>query len=704
MATLQNLRNKAGILLAAVIFIALAAFILGDLLQSGSSLMRGNQMRIAQIDGESVDYVEFQARFDEIANVYKSNNQTNSLDEKAYQQILTQTWETTLQEKIMGKIYDDLGIDVTPEEMFDMVQGNNLHPIIQQIFGDPQTGRVNKSNIIQFLKYIQENPTSPQKNSWLNVEKQILSSKKLSKYTDLVGKGLVANSIQAKQSLAEKEVTAALKFIQKKYSSVSDSAISVSNSEMKAYYDNHISEYEQKNQKILSYVTFDIVPSSDDEQEAQKFVSDLKSDFIKAENNAQFVNANADTRFEDTYVSDTEINPNLAAWAFSAVVNDVFGPIKEVDTYKLFKLNAIKMLPDSVQASHILIRVENGSNPQDAIAKIDSIKKVIESGRQSFELAARMNSSDGSASMGGDLGWFKKGMMVAPFEKAAFNAEKEELVVAQTQFGVHLIKVTAQGPKSKKVQLAVIDRKVTPSTTTYQNIYSTASQFAAKAQNLEGFNKVAAEQNISKRSATVGENDRSIPTLGAVRNLVRSAFIDGKVGKLVVGQDRSPIFETEERFIVAAIESEYEEGTKSFESVKSTIKMAVAKEKKQQIIADEFNKARGASIEQTGSSLGLEVGSASGFRLAFGSVNAIGYEPAVNGAVAKLDVSQQSKPIIGRNGVYIVQLTEKTGSTTGNIEAEKNILYQNATYRANYQAFETLKKQAEIVDNRWKFY
>src|SRR5574344_2565920 len=213
MATLQNLRNRAGVLLASLIFIALASFVLGDFLQSGNSIMRGKQLQIAEIDGESVEYAEFQSRYDEIAAIYKSNNQTNTLDENAHQQVLNQAWETLVQEKIMSKIDENLGIQVTSEEMFDMVQGKNLHPIISQIFGDPQTGAVNKSNVIQFLKYIEQNPNAPQKASWLNIEKQILSSKKLSKYTDLVGKALYANSLQAKQSIPEKNTTASLKFI-----------------------------------------------------------------------------------------------------------------------------------------------------------------------------------------------------------------------------------------------------------------------------------------------------------------------------------------------------------------------------------------------------------------------------------------------------------------------------------------------------------
>jgi peptidyl-prolyl cis-trans isomerase D len=704
MATLQNLRNRAGILLAAVIFIALASFVLGDLLKSGNSLIRGKQMEIAKIDGESIEYPEFQASFDEISKIYKTNNQVNNLDDKAYQQILNQTWETMVQDRVMGKIYEDLGIDVTSEEMFDMVQGNNLHPIIVQIFGDPQTHQVNKSNVIRFLKYIEENPTSPQKESWMNVEKQILSSKKLSKYTDLVAKGLTVNSLQAKQSIIEKNVTASLKFIQKKYTSITDNDIKCSDAELKKYYDEHLSEFDQKSQKILTYVVFDILPSSDDDRDALDYINKLKSDFIVADNNVQFVNANSDTRFEDIYQTEKELIPSVSAWAYSATINDVLGPIKDGDYYKLYKLNAIKMIPDSVKASHILIRVENASESKAAIAKIDSLKKLIESGRLSFELAARTNSADGSSQQGGDLGWFKRGMMVPEFEKAAFMAEKDELVTTQTKFGVHLIKVTAQGPKSKNVQLAVIDRQVSPSSATYQKIYMEASKFAASSQNLDGFNKAVTASKLVKKSVTVGENDRTINGIGQIRNLIRSAFLNSKAGELVVGQDHSPIFETENKFVIAADETDFKVGTKPFIAVKSAIELAVVKDKKGKMLADQFNSARGADIEQTASKLGLNVENAGGFKLAFGSVNAIGYDPAINGAVAKLDVSQQSKPIIGKNGVYIVQLTDKTGSTTGNIEDEKHSLYLNSSYRASYQAFETIKKNTEITDKRWKFY
>ena len=162
-------------------------------------------MKIAEIDGQKYRIPEFQARFDQIANIYKSNNNINNLDEEAYQQNWNQTWEMMVKEIVMEKAYKKLGIDVTPEELFDLVQGNNLHPIIQQLFANPETGQVDKADVIRFLKYIQANPDAPQKEYWVNVEKQIVATAKETKYQTLVGKALYATSLQAKLSLEEKK-------------------------------------------------------------------------------------------------------------------------------------------------------------------------------------------------------------------------------------------------------------------------------------------------------------------------------------------------------------------------------------------------------------------------------------------------------------------------------------------------------------------
>ena len=75
MATLQNIRTKAGLLVAIVIGVSLAAFILGDLLQGGSSMFQKDRLEIGEVDGESVQYPDFQKKMEELGEIYKQNTQ-----------------------------------------------------------------------------------------------------------------------------------------------------------------------------------------------------------------------------------------------------------------------------------------------------------------------------------------------------------------------------------------------------------------------------------------------------------------------------------------------------------------------------------------------------------------------------------------------------------------------------------------------------
>ena len=145
MATLQTIRNRAGLLIAIVIGISLGAFVLGDLFQSGSSIFKKTQMEIGEINGESIQYPDFQRQVDELGGIYKQNTQKTQLDEDSWVQVREQTWQNSVQKIVMSDVYKDLGIEVTSDELFDMIQGANLHPIIQQLFRNPNT-----SYILQF--------------------------------------------------------------------------------------------------------------------------------------------------------------------------------------------------------------------------------------------------------------------------------------------------------------------------------------------------------------------------------------------------------------------------------------------------------------------------------------------------------------------------------------------------------------------------
>ncbi|MCX5692929.1 MAG: peptidylprolyl isomerase [Candidatus Omnitrophica bacterium] len=121
-------------------------------------------------------------------------------------------------------------------------------------------------------------------------------------------------------------------------------------------------------------------------------------------------------------------------------------PVTEDEKKQEYETNKDKLnVPDEVKASHVLIKVEEKATPEEkqkAREKIDALRARAMSGEDFMKLA-KENSQDGSASNGGDLGYFKKGDMVKPFEDTAFGLEKDQISpVIETQFGYHVLKVT----------------------------------------------------------------------------------------------------------------------------------------------------------------------------------------------------------------------------------------------------------------------
>lgn len=107
--------------------------------------------------------------------------------------------------------------------------------------------------------------------------------------------------------------------------------------------------------------------------------------------------------------------------------------------------------PEERRASHILIATEK-SDPAKARAKAEEVLKEVEKTPAAFaELAKKYSQDPGSAAKGGDLGFFGRGMMVKPFEDAAFRQKEGEISgIVQSDFGFHIIKVTGIHPGKVK--------------------------------------------------------------------------------------------------------------------------------------------------------------------------------------------------------------------------------------------------------------
>ena len=710
MATLQNIR-KRGPLVAIIIGFAMLAFILGDFLNSGGSLFSGDQFRIAQIDDISIDYQEYEQKILETTELYKQRMNIRSVDEKIRQEIKSKVWEDMIQGIIMGKEYEELGITVSSDELFDLVQGKNIDSRIRQIpaFTNQQTGLFDPSLVVSFLKNMDKDPNS--KATWLALEGEITQNQLSRKYVNLILKGLYFTNKQAEKEFTDRNLIVDFDYVVSKFSDVDNETINISDEDIQKYYDEHENDFEQDASRDIAYVTFNIEASKKDSLYTEEWISKVFKEFsskTKYEDNIQVINYNSDVSVDKKhYKKDEYANKDVDSILFSSEVNAIYGPYIEDGSYKLAKLLEIKNLPDSIELKHILIQPDGKKivDINQAKTVADSLKTVINNGIDFAEIAKNYSTDKKSAEKGGDLGWFIEGQgltqQMAPFDLFVDSA-LNKIYTLEYSYGIHLIKVTNRGEEFKKIQIGIVERKIMPSSETYQIAYSKASKFAGENRNLTKFDKAIEENGLIRKIAPgISKNETFIAGLESPREMIRWAF---KAEKNDVSEK---VFEFGNNYVVAVLTEIREKGNAPIEQVKKEIEFLVTKDKKASYLRDEISKLLPTDLETLASKLSKDVKEARNISFSSFQIPEMGYEPNVIAYAVSIDKDKISAPIEGTNGVYVIKVKSITPSPKVeevNLIAEKKKLSRDLQQRAMQQIYKALKNSSEITDDRSKFY
>ncbi len=692
MATLEKIRNRAGILVAIIIGLALLAFVLGDFLTKGN-IFSGNQFEIAEVAGKTVPVQLYQQKVNEAIENYKNNSGQSSVDEATVEMLRDEIWNQLIRDFVMEDEYKFLGLAVSTDEFDDMVTGNNIHPYIESNFKDPKTGQFDKNMVVQYLNYVKE-ADDKTKAGWFAFANSIMQDRVTKKYNNLVIKGMYTTAQQAKKETLDKNLKVNFSYVVKKYNAIPDSVITVSESEISDYYANNKSKFEQETSRDIEYVTFDVVPSVDDKNRTkEEWITKIANEFGGIEDNAQYVNLNSDVPFNAKYFKKEELKAPIDT-IFNAEVGAIYGPYLEGDVFKVSKLVDVKFLPDSVKASHILIKIDEKTPFEKAQAIVDSLKTLVQNGTDFAELA-KIYGTDGTKDKGGDLGWFTSEAMVQPFSDTCFFSKKGTLTSVVTQFGIHLVEVTGKAEGIRKVQIATVERKIEASSKTFDNFYVAANKFAGENNTTQKYDDAVAEQGLSKRVANnLKEADKKIAGLDNPRELVRWAY-EAELG------DVSTVFEFGDRFVIAKLTATREKGFAPVDQVKNEIEIKVKKDKKAEKLIEELK--GGASLDELATKNNLRVEEATNINFQSFQIPGAGVEPQVIAAAVCLAKDELSAPIKGANGVYVIKMNEVT-QTEQDYTAEKSRMEREVASRVTYQVFEALKEKADITDNRSKFY
>ena len=707
MAILNSIR-KRGVFLIIIIALALFSFILADVIRNGGFSSEKSLTTVATINGETLTRDIFMKQV-ELTQRNLGENGTTA-------QAMNMVWDRELRNVLQQQQYDALGLTAQKEQLEEALRmGLASNPTFQDA-----DGVFSSLKVQEYIANVKAtNPTAYQQ--WLDYENNLKSGALQTTYYNMIKAGMRSTLSEGEQEYRYQNDKINMQYVYVPYTSIPDTDVSVTDSEIEAYIRKNAADYEQNSQVDLQFVSFSEAPSDIDIADAETTITSLLKDrevynsnikateVLKGLENTQdyqnFINDNSDVPFQDRYFFKSDIPEAIAEDLFATPLNGIYGPYKLGNNNNISKVIGITQMPDSVQSRHILIRYQGSFRASDAItrskedakAMADSIAGVLKRNKNKFEALAKTLSDDKSNSdNGGDLGYSGPGKLTKDFNDFIFDNKTGTLGVVETEFGFHVVEVQEQKNKQKAMKFATISKEIEASEKTLNEVFANASRFEVAAQKGD-FSQIAKTQELALKPVNkIGALDATIPGVGNNRSIVNWAFGED----VSVGDVKR--FSILDGYVVVQLTRKSPKGLMSIAEASSLVMPKLRNAyKAKQIMAT----ISGDDLDAIASSQGITVQNATAITMAAPTIPGAGAEPEVVGAAFAKAAGETTSLIAGEKGVFKVRVTAVNNAPAlENYASYANQLNSAATPAVNTKVYQALKNAAEIEDNRANFF
>ena len=702
MAVLGNLRKNSFVLIA-VIGMALFAFVIAGVFD-GSGFQ--SQEPIGKVNGEELSISDFRNQMDVLKKSYNFNDL----------QALTTAWDESVRIELLNQEINELGIGSSSDHLEYFLSQSPSFNSDERFINDAGLFDVNKfSNFISELKEI--NPEAY--FQWSNQENQFNNQIKANTYFNLISSGLNSTFFEGKKQYSTSNSNANISFVKIPYSSIPDSLVSVKNSEISKYIKDNPEDFEQESTRSIDYVIFDESPSKKDQNDLRLRLENLLNQreeynqvsklnevvpgFLTTSDLELFLSENSDIPYDSIYRPKGFFSSDHAQMIFNLDNNQTYGPYTDGEFLKYSKM-IDKKRNGNVRASHILVSYQGAQGAsseitrtkEDARKEASRILNLARTNPDSFSSYA-LDFSDGpSKSNGGDLGFFQEGMMVKPFNDYVFSNRVGRIGLVETDFGFHVIKVVA---KEDVVLVGTIGLKNIPSDRTSDSIFNIASKFEIDLGKSLDINKTSSDLDFEVKSLnSIGELDHDLPNMENQRRLVQWLFNeDSSIG------DYKRFDLSQGGFVIVQINDKQDKGLMPARLASLTVTPILKNQKKAEMIISENKKY--TTLEDLSASNNLEIINVSALNQITPVVSQAGFEPKLVGTAFGLEIGQTSNLIEGETGVYLVKLNSLNSvEEIESYSAFENQLTSKLRTNLDFNIVQSLKKSADVVDNRSDYY
>jgi peptidyl-prolyl cis-trans isomerase D len=705
MQIIQSIKDRGGVIMAILIAIALISFILMD---SKSGENRPTTNTIGKVNGTSIDSREFEKRIktEETKQAQQRGGQMPTGAEAL--RIREQVWSQIIAEDVFFAEADKLGINLTSKELSSiLLSDDQSNPLKQERSLLNEQGQLDPTKAAEAIANIKKFKGEQRDQVDATIIEPLKISTAAAKYSGLMSAAAYYPTWMQEKDAAEEKSFATISYVVVPFNEISDSTVKVTDEDINGYVAKHKDQFKQEAGRTISYLSFSQNPSSVDSANAKKAISDLITGLATDTSAKNYIARNSSlVEYVDDYLPLAKIQSAVKDSMVKYGVGTVSGPYVDGANYSIAKVLGTKQLPDSVKARHILIALKDRETGKDLMTDsagkklADSIFNAVNTGANFASLAMQYSADPGSKVKGGDLGTFGFGQMVPEFNEFCFNGSTGGKKIVKTQFGYHVIEIQNQSNFKPAYKIAILAKPIIPSDETI-NAASLAATKASGNKTAKELSEYASKTGlkITEVPATLKENDFSAGAMQDARNLVKWAF-GAKQGAV---SDPIPV---EKDFVVATVNKIFAEGTQDAATARMGAEAAIRNQKKGEIIIAKM----GSTMESAATAYNKQVlsaGADSSITYASKIINGLGAEPKVIGAIFnKETLTKATAPIIGSTGVYVVKtiaILPKNG-TTEEQKAAAATAKLSSIRQAGTNWFEALRKQADVKDNRSKFY
>lgn len=709
MALIGTIRKKAGVLVVAIIALAILSFIFTDLFSNRDP----RPTKIASVNGMDISFQEFEAASTNAEENMKQQYNVASLSNEQTFVAKQQAYQGLVAEKLLRQECESIGLSVSEAEMNDMFFGTFIHPMVRQNFADPSTGQYNPQVVKQYIAQFDKLPVE-QKAQWTNFESYVKESRLQEKYNSLV-----ISSFYMPSKIAEHMSEVSNKVVDARYavlpfSSVEDNTIKITEEDYKKYYDQHKNEYTlYENLRDIEFIKFSVLPSPEDVKAINDSVQKTFIDFqaLEASEIASFVSISSDRIYDSLYYKKDALKGIFADSLLAGkTIGSFIAPFQQGQNWVMAKITDVQQRPDSVRFSQILVLNNKAGKdfketPEQAKALVDSLLNVFKANPAEFESSVAKYSDDPEAKSNfGDSGWMLDGQLQSDlFNKLKESKEGEVFIYdLPNQLGHYLIKLKEKTAPVEKFQLATIVMGVRASDNTVNQIRDKANILLGSAKTLAEMKAQAQKQNLNILTSTVREMDYQLNGTPYCREIIRWAF-DEKTELNAVAPE---VYELTDMFLVVALKDKKEKGVMTLEQVKPYIESQVKMEKKAEILMEKANKllATNKTIENFATAANVTIDSAMAVDFASPYFAAAGPEMRVIGNLSSVSKTGLQKPVKGFNGIYVLNVDRQYTRPTKEDPKLIQQQFKTKSYQKAQMIMQALQMEADIKNHFTFFY